>query len=399
MKRWSILVIDDDISFLHSIKELLELYDYEVFTSDSGKNIEQLLQDHLPDLILLDLVMPEIDGLQLLKRINFLTSLIPTIMISGEGEIKQAVAALKLGAFDFIEKGVEVNVIIETVKNGLIKREYLLKRKPETDDASQPQIIAESPKMLSLLNMAEKIAPNDMPVLITGESGTGKELLAHKLHSANARSGHNLVSINCANLLENLLESELFGYKKGAFTGADRNYKGKIAEAHNGTLFLDEIGELPLRLQSKLLRILEENQFTPLGDNKPVKVNFRLIAATNRDLPTMVKQKTFRKDVFFRINSYHLHIPPLNERKEDIKPLLNHFLNTASLKNKKNVHYVTDDALEILYKYNWPGNVRELKNLAENLVIFSHGEVINYNTLKETLADALPHHPLNHLFS
>ncbi len=376
-KEHKILVIDDDKDILTLIGIQLKKYGYSIFTENSAMRALDRLSYENYDLILLDQRMPEIEGIEFIETIKNspILSHIPVIIMTAFGNIEDAVESMKKGAFHYITKPInfdELNLIIRQALNfsSLKKEVKNFKEILSTD------IIAESPKMKSIVMYAEKIASSDVTVLITGESGVGKEVLAKLIHKKSKRKDKPFVAINCGAIPKDLLESELFGYKKGAFTGANSNKKGLIEEANGGTLFLDEIGELPLELQVKLLRVLQENEIRPIGSNKPQKIDVRFIAATNKNLEEMVKKGEFRKDLFYRLNIVPIHIPPLRERKEDIIPLSKYFLKKFSLKYNVEEKELTKEAINQLLNHSWDGNVRELEHIIERAVLLSDSKKI-----------------------
>ncbi len=372
----NILLIDDDKDFLELASIKLKKENFQVEKADSIDQAKELLKRKNIDLILLDQYMPDIDGINAISQLKQINKDIPIIIMTAYGNVQDAVEAIKKGAFHYILKPIdiqELKLIIDKIQH--IKS---LKNQISTlKEIIEPQIIAESNVMKTILKNAEKIAPFDITVLITGESGTGKELLARYIHQKSNRRDKPFIAVNCGAIPHELLESELFGYTKGAFTGAQQNKKGLIEEANNGTLFLDEVGELPLDLQVKLLRVLEEGEIRPLGSTKPKKINVRFIAATNRDLEKMVKEGKFREDLYYRLNVVRLHIPPLRERKEDIVPLATFFIKKFSVKYGIPEKKLSEKAIKKLFEYDWKGNVRELQNLIEKMVILNEGNIID----------------------
>jgi DNA-binding NtrC family response regulator len=395
-----VLIIDDDVTYLHSMAELLSIRDYKAYTSPNGNNVLQLIDEHDIDILLLDLSIPGKDGMQILDEVASARDDIPVIMISGQGEIRHAVEAIKKGALDFIEKGEPVDKVFRVMENALRKREFLAQKKKTLKEVHfQSPFLGDSYATRALNNTIEQVARSNMDVLILGESGTGKELVARQIHNLSARKEHPFLAVNCANFNPNLIESELFGHTRGAFTGADQNRKGKIFASDQGTLFLDEIGELPVSLQGKFLRVLETREATPLGENKPIQSDFRLIAATNRDLKKMVDMGKFREDLYYRIADYVIKIPPLRERKEDIIPIFLFYLQEFSEKYKGRLPRISPEIENMLLQYSWPGNVRELKSFAENVIVFHEADLITRASLQDILRGPLQHHPIANFLS
>ncbi|NPA51824.1 MAG: sigma-54-dependent Fis family transcriptional regulator [Aquificae bacterium] len=378
-----ILLIDDDKDFLQLTAIKLNK---EGFNVDKAENLEEaksLLQKNSYELILLDQYMPDREGIDAINEIKEIKKEIPIVIMTAYGNVQDAVEAIKKGAFYYILKPIdieELRLIIDKIHHitNLKKEISTLKEIIETD------FIAESPIMKTILKNAEKIAPFDITVLITGESGTGKEMLAKYIHKKSKRKNKPFIAVNCGAIPRDLLESELFGYEKGAFTGATHAKKGLIEEANGGTLFLDEIGELPLDLQVKLLRVLEEGEIRPLGSTKSKKIDVRFIAATNRDLDKMVKEGRFREDLYYRLNVVRLHIPPLRERKEDILPLARFFIKKYSLKYGIPEKKLSKKAQNQLLEYGWEGNVRELQHLIEKTLILNENETINQFNISQS---------------
>ena len=334
--------------------------------------------------------MPDIDGIETLARIRELYPTLPVVMISGHGTIETAVKATKLGAYDFIEKPLSLDKVILAVNNALnynrLESELDLFREKERQ---KHQITGHSKAITELREQIELVAPTDAWVLIVGENGTGKELVAHTIHRLSKRNSKPLIEVNCAAIPEDLIESELFGHEKGAFTGATTMKRGKFDQANDGMLFLDEIGDMSLKAQSKVLRILQEQRFERVGGNRTIRVNVRVIAATNKNLEDEIKKGTFREDLYFRLNVIPIRVSPLRDREDDIPELVDEFLDEFSRETKKERKYLSPDALELLKKYPWPGNVREVKNLIERLAIMCPDKVIEtkdipfpYNTQK-----------------
>jgi two-component system nitrogen regulation response regulator NtrX len=377
-----ILLVDDEAKILQSLGSALEDEGYHVIAARSGEEALHELQQDLPDAMLLDIWMHGIDGLEVLERVKQLAPRLPVIMISGHGTIETAVKATKLGAFDFVEKPLSLERILVSIQNALelqrLQEENLLWRQKA---ARRWQISGRSAVIESLKSQIERAAPSNATVLITGENGTGKELVARALHSLSQRNHRALIEVNCAAIPDDLIESELFGHEKGAFTGAHERRRGKFDLAHGATLFLDEIGDMSLRTQAKVLRIIQEHTFERVGGSRMVQVDVRLIAATNKDLPAEIAAGRFRQDLYYRINVIPLHVPPLRARLDDIPLLVEDFLGDLASESAFGRKTVTPAVLESLQQYPWPGNVRELKNFIERLVIMTPGQVIDVRDL------------------
>ncbi len=379
--RERILVVDDDSSIRDGCAQVLMRRGYDVSQAASGVESLSLFDRYEFDLVLLDLKMPDVNGLDLLKTIREKDSLVPVVMITAYGTIQNAVEAMRLGANDFLSKPFEPDELLLVVQRTLKARQLALENIYLKEELKRKEgevkIVGQSKAISALLQQVERVAPTDSTVLITGESGTGKGLLARLIHELSTRRDHSFVSVDCSTLVPSLFESELFGHTKGAFTGAGTSKIGKFELANGGTLFLDEIANINLELQAKLLKAVEEKEFTRVGSHRLTKVDVRIIAATNQDLRMAVREGQFREDLFFRLNVVALKTPPLRDRKEDIPLLVSYFLERFGEKYSRSGLKLTGTALELLSRYNWPGNVRELENTVERLVIFSHGEVIN----------------------
>jgi two-component system response regulator AtoC len=369
-----ILVVDDDDSIRRYIAKLLTQNGYDVSTVSNGKDaINELRTGAEVSLVILDILMPEMDGLETLTEIRKLSSDIPVLMLSALGQTNIIVKAMKAGATDYLVKPFEEEELELAITKSLEKKKLLteissLKKQLRVDEL-RGEFIYNSPKMQRVKDLVDQVAETDVSVLIEGESGTGKELVARALHYRSGMKEKPFVKVNCAALPHELLESELFGYERGAFTGAYKSKAGKFELANNGTIFLDEIGEMDLSIQSKLLQVLQEGTFSRLGGKQDVKVNVRIIAATNRDLRKAVEEGRFREDIYYRLNVVNIHIPPLSERKEDITYLFEYFLDAYNEKYGKNIVLNKDELYSLLLGYSWHGNVRELKNQVKRLVI------------------------------
>ncbi len=375
-----ILVVDDEVNITLTIKEVLEDYGFDVIVINDALKVLNVLNTEDIDVIILDILMPVKNGIEILKEVVSQFPMVPVIIISGHGTISMTVECIKNGAFDFIEKPISIEKLISTVKNALRFRQLEIEKYKMWKEY---KLVGESDVIKSILDTISKVADNDSTVLITGENGVGKEVVARLIHYKSSRRNGQFVAINCAAIPETLLESELFGYERGAFTGAISSKKGKIELADKGTLFLDEIGDLPISLQPKLLRVLQEKVVQRLGSNKDISVDIRLVCSTNKDLKQMVKDGTFREDLFYRINVVPLHIPPLRSRKEDIVAISNYYLNEFSKSYGKKVLSFSEEVLKVFVNYHWPGNVRELKNIVERLVIMCQGDVVKMEDLKK----------------
>ena len=373
----TILVVDDEETIIQSLNGILSDEGYDVVSANSGAGGLEKIEEVMPELILLDIWMPGIDGIDTLVKIKETNPHLPVVMMSGHGTIETAVKATKLGAYDFIEKPLSLEKVLLCVNNALdysrLEEEISLLKEKERH---RYRITGNSKAIKHLKEQIKVVAPTNAWVLITGENGTGKELVAHTIHRQSVRSNEPMVEVNCAAIPEELIESELFGHEKGAFTGATTMKKGKFDLAHEGTLFLDEISDMSLKAQSKTLRILQEQKFERVGGAKTIHVDVRVIAATNKDLETEIEKGNFRDDLYFRLNVIPITVPALRERVEDIPELVNEFLNDISLRTNLELKEFSQKAIDLLKKYHWPGNVRELKNLVERLVIMTPEKVI-----------------------
>ena len=379
-----ILVIDDERPIRSTLKEILEFEKFKVDDAEDGKTGFELIKNNKYDIILCDIKMPKMDGIEVLEESMKIGIETPFVMISGHGNVETAVEAIKKGAFDFIQKPLDLNRILVTLRNALDKESFVkeiktLKRKVLKTKSSD--IIGRSKSILAIKEMISKVAPTDARVLITGGNGSGKELVARQLHEQSERSKNPFIEVNCAAIPSELIESELFGHEKGAFTSAHKLRQGKFEQANDGTLFLDEIGDMSLSAQAKVLRALQENKVSRVGSDKEIKVNVRILAATNKDLKTEIKAGNFREDLFHRLNVIPIHVPSLNDRKEDIPVLVNHFLSTICSDQGIQEKSIMEDAVILLQNINWTGNIRELRNIVERLIILG-GEKINGSDVK-----------------
>ena len=367
-----ILVIDDERAIRNTLKEILEMESHEVETAENGRIALDKAKQQQYDLIFSDIKMPEMDGMELLTALREAEIDCPVVMISGHGTIETAVECIKKGAFDFIIKPIDLNRLLITTRNALEKKTLQRSAKVLTKKVSSKyQMIGESPAIQHVRDLINKVAPTDARVLITGENGTGKEVVARLIHAQSNRSAAALVEVNCAAIPSELIESELFGHVKGSFTGAIKDKAGKFEQADGGTLFLDEVGDMSLSAQAKVLRALQENEVTRVGGDKAIKVNVRVLAATNKDLKKEIEAGNFREDLFHRLSVIPIHVPALRDRKEDIPLLVEHFC--ALICSEQCIAPKTFDqsAMEALQKRDWTGNIRELRNVVERLIILS----------------------------
>jgi two-component system, NtrC family, nitrogen regulation response regulator NtrX len=368
----SILIVDDEVSIRHSLKDVLEEEGYKTVGAESGEACLETLRKTSFDVVLLDVWLPGIDGLETLEKIRDMETASEVIMISGHGTIETAVRATKLGAYDFLEKPLSIEKTLIVIKNAIdAKRLREENRELKKQLIPKSVIVGESVPMKALRQQIQIMAPTNGRVLIYGESGTGKELVARAIHLNSQRKDEMFVEVNCAAIPEDLIESELFGHRKGCFPGALADKEGTFQKAHGGTMFLDEIGDMSLKTQSKVLRTLEDQRFVPVGSDEAITVDARVIASTNKDLDEEISKGNFREDLFYRLNVIPFSVPPLRERKEDIPLLARHFLKEFAASYGRRSREITDDAIEILMRYSWPGNVRELRNVMERIVIMN----------------------------
>jgi len=368
----NILIVDDESSIRRSLKGVLEDEGYRASQAEDGEACLETLRKHTFDVVLLDVWLPGIDGLETLEKIRELEDAPEVIMISGHGTIETAVRATKLGAYDFLEKPLSLDKTLILIKNAIdSKRLRQENRDLKQKIVPRSTIVGDSVPMKALRQQIQIMAPSNGRVLIYGESGTGKELVAHAIHLQSARKEQTFVEVNCAAIPEDLIESELFGHRKGSFPAATADKEGTFQKAHAGTLFLDEIGDMSLKTQSKVLRTLEEQRFVPVGGDEPITVDARVIASTNKDLEVEISKGNFREDLFYRLNVIPFSVPPLRERKEDVPLLARHFLKEFSAAYGRRSREMADDAIEVLMRYSWPGNVRELRNVIERIVIMN----------------------------
>lgn len=381
MERKTVLIVEDDFRVGESLSLLFKKKGFQVLLASNGKEGLQLFRQETVDLVITDLVMPKMDGLQLLEAVKSVRPETEVIVISAQGTIEKAVQAMKLGAFDFIEKPINPKILSLLAERALEKQALILQnrdlRSQLEDRFHFKNIIGRSDKMVKIFDLIRHIAPYDSSVLIIGESGTGKELIANAIHYNSPRATKPFIKVSCASLSEGIIESELFGHEKGAFTGAIASRKGRFELAHEGTLFLDEVEDIPLSTQTKLLRVLQEGEFERVGGNRTIKVDIRVIAASNRDLQEAVRNGTFREDLYYRLNVVNLRLPPLRERKEDIPFLVQFFIEKFSEKYQMKVKGVSQRAMSLLMNYSWWGNVRELENTIESALVIHHPEILD----------------------
>jgi two-component system, NtrC family, response regulator HydG len=388
-KTPTILVVEDDAESRAAMLKVLESSGYKTMEADNGQQaLDMVLQENI-DVLVTDLRLPVMDGVELLKRAKAADQEIEVILITGHGTVEVAVEAIKEGAYDFITKPVKKAQLLHAVDKAS-ERQYLSRENKELrsqlSHSGTRRFVYASGEMRNISRMVEQVAPSTATVLITGESGTGKEVIADAIHSASPRRGKPLIKVSCAALPETLLEAELFGYEKGAFTGANARKEGRFELAHGGTLFLDEIGEISLGVQVKLLRVLQDQKFDRLGGTRTIDADVRIIAATNKDLQKEVEEKRFREDLYYRLNVISMRIPALRERKDDIQLLAMHFLKTYADKNQKQIEGFSEDAMLALTSYDWPGNVRELENAIERAVVFTSGTVVPLSVLPQNVS-------------
>ncbi len=373
-----ILAVDDDPQFLTHIQELLQLKHYQVDAISNALDTLKYVNSREYHCVLLDIKMPGVDGITLLQQIKQAKPYLPIIMISGQSTLRIAVQSIKLGAFDFIEKGADIDRLLITVQNAIAQCNWYKERNLLLSELqTQYQMVGTSSAMKKVFQQIETIAPTNAKVLITGETGTGKELVARAIHLRSHRSTKPFVKVNCAAIPDTLIESTFFGHKRGSFTGALQDKKGKFELAHTGSIFLDEIGELPMMAQAKLLSVLQDGEIEKIGENKSIRVDVRTIAATNKNLEQMIQEGQFREDLFYRINMFRIHLPPLRERVEDIPILVDFYLKKFAEEYNKPITVMSPSALEMLMNHPLPGNIRMLRNIIERAVILSQTSSIS----------------------
>lgn len=385
MNTKRILVVDDDDAHRGMLRMMLRAWNYEVEEASDGDEAVQKVVDSSFDVVLTDMRMARMDGIAALKSIAAYNPALPVILMTAYSSVETAVDALRVGAYDYLIKPLDFDLLQSTLERAIDESKHTLDsrelRRQLSEAEERADILGRSEPMRAMLSFINTVAPTEATVLITGESGTGKELVAKALHSASARSDKPMVTVNCAALAESLLESELFGHEKGSFTGADKKREGRFVQANGGTLFLDEIGEMPISLQAKLLRALQQGEVQRVGSDVPITVDVRVLAATNRDLANEVKEKRFREDLYFRLNVISIEVPALRNRADDIPLLAAHFLQIFASRNHKKIKGFSPQALDMLRRHHWPGNVRELENAIERAVILCQGEVVQAESL------------------
>jgi len=390
----SILVVDDDPGHLSMLTTVLSGWDYRVEGVSSGQKALAAIREKPRDLVLTDVRMAGMDGIEVLRAVKEYNPAMPVLIMTAYSSVETAITALKSGAYDYLIKPLDLDVLRLTMDRALdhlrLRTENRALRERLAEGFQSEEIIGQSPAMKELLDMAAMAAPTEATVLVTGESGTGKELVARAIHANSPRKNGPLITVNCAALTETLLESELFGHEKGAFTGADRRREGRFMAADKGTIFLDEIGEISPATQAKLLRVIQEREIERVGGDRPIGVDVRILAATNRDLKAEVEAGRFREDLYYRLNVLVLSVPPLRERREDIALLAAHFLDRFAAKNRKPVKGFSPGAMEALLHHPWPGNVRELENAVERGVILAVGDYLTERELPPGVAASVP---------
>lgn len=389
MKDYSILIIDDEETQRNVLSGYLQKKGFKVFSASSGDSGIDIAKSNLIDIVLSDYKMPDKTGIEVLAEVKSINPEISFVIITAYGTVENAVKAIRLGAYDYISKPVdldELDILIERIietKN--LKSEIKILRTQLQDKFKIDSIISNSPKMNEVLSVASRASESKATILITGESGTGKEVLAKAIHFAGSRKNNPFIAVNIPALPETLMESELFGHEKGAFTGAERLKKGRFELADKGTIFLDEIGDVPLNIQVKLLRVLQEQKIERLGSTENIAIDVRIITATHQNLEEKIKDKSFREDLYYRLNIVSINIPPLRERREDILPLIEHFINFYAAENVKGKIEISKEVVDLLMKYNYPGNVRELENIIERAVVLCRDRIITLNDIPNSI--------------
>lgn len=382
-----ILLVDDEAAHLKTLERLFTREGYEVMTAEGGPQALELIRKEAFHLVITDLMMPDIDGMDVLKLVKTLQPEAEIVLMTAFGTVERAVHGMKEGAYDFITKPIKRATILKAVRQALERQALLVENRVLKAQLAGLQkdrsIVGQSPALREALDLVRQVSRSDTTVLLSGESGTGKELFAQMIYQLSERADKPFVAINCAALPESILESELFGYEKGAFTGANQRKIGRFEAAHGGTLFLDEIGELSQQVQVKLLRVLQEGEFERLGSNKPVRVDVRIVTATHRDLEEEMRAGTFRDDLYYRLNVINIKVPPLRHRLEDVPLLGEHFLRIYREKNGRDIRGFSGEALDVLSAYGWPGNVRELENVIERAVVLDKDDLIGVDDLPE----------------
>ena len=388
--QYTILIIDDEKNIREGLGAALEMEGYKIALASDGKaGLERLIKGDI-DLVITDLRMPEVSGEHVLAKVTAENPGVPVIVLTGHGSIDSAVDAMRNGAYDFLTKPLNLDQLVLIVKRALQGRELVLKHKELQEELNSRKsfesIIGKSAEMQKIFEIVRKAAGSKASVLITGESGVGKELIANALHNLSPRRDNSLIKVHCAALSENLLESELFGHEKGAFTGATSLKRGRFELANGGTIFLDEIGEIDQNVQIKILRVLQDKRFERVGGEETLEVDVRVIAATNRDLEAEIAAGRFREDLYYRLNVVHIHVPPLRDRRDDIPLLITAFLQEFAKENGKTIEGIDSRARSALYKFDWPGNIRQLRNCLESAVVMSSGPIIKLEDLPPSIA-------------
>jgi two-component system response regulator HydG len=390
----TILLVDDEVAHLKTLERVFNKEGYEVLATDSGEEALDLLREHRVNLVITDLMMPDLDGMDLLKLVKTLRPETETILMTAFGTVERAVQGMKEGAYDFITKPIKRATILKAARQALERQALVAENRALkariAELRDKHSIVGQSSTLRGALDLVGQVAASDVTVLLTGESGTGKELFARMIFERSDRAERPFIAVNCAALPESILESELFGYEKGAFTGANERKIGKFEAADTGTLFLDEIGELSPKVQVKLLRVLQEGEFDRVGATTPTRVDVRIIAATNRDLEEEMRTGRFREDLYYRLNVVNIQIPPLRDRREDIPLLAEHFLQRYRQKNRREILGFSSEALSALDSHAWPGNVRELENVVERAVVLDRDGVIDTDDLPDQIVET-PH--------
>lgn len=390
----TILLVDDEVAHLKTLERVFTKEGYEVLTATGGEEALDVIRARSVNLVITDLMMPDLDGMDLLKLVRTLRPETETVLMTAFGTVERAVQGMKEGAYDFITKPIKRATVLKVARQALERQALVAENRALkariAELRGERSIVGQSDVLREALDLVAQVAPTDVTVLLTGESGTGKELFARMIYERSDRADKPFVAINCAALPESILESELFGYERGAFTGANERKLGKFEVADGGTLFLDEIGELTPQVQVKLLRALQEGEFDRLGATAPTRVDVRVIAATNRDLEEEMRAGSFREDLYYRLNVVNLQIPPLRDRREDIPLLAEHFLDRYRTKNRREIHGLSREALGGLSAYSWPGNVRELENVVERAVVLDRDGVIDTDDLPDHISET-PH--------
>ncbi|MGL1892063.1 MAG: sigma-54 dependent transcriptional regulator [Spirochaetaceae bacterium] len=398
---FNILIVDDEKNIREGLSTSLEIDGFNTYIAEDGESALNLLTKTNIDLVISDLKMPKMSGSELLKKISNKYPTIPVIILTGHGTVENAVVAMRDGAYDFITKPINLDHLTLLVNRALNRRKLVNEHRELQKEVKKlenktkiSKFIGKSSAMIKLVELINQVADSKASVIITGESGVGKEVVANALHSLSSRSNESLVNVHCAALSESLLESELFGHEKGAFTGATTTKKGRFELAHKGTIFLDEIGEINPSTQIKLLRVLQERTFERVGAEASIDIDVRVVTATNKDLLKEIKNGNFREDLYYRLNVVNIHIPPLRERKEDIPLLVNSFIKEFSEENNKTVSVIDKKALRVLSQYQWPGNIRELRNTIESAVVFCSGDTIYLQDIPATIKDGSDHNSI-----